>query len=68
MSDATATDADTDVDPAALAALKHVGFVGDLSETKVSCAALADRLDASRRSNPRATSSATLSTTGSGSG
>ena len=53
MSDATATDADTDVDPAALAALKHVGFVGDLSETKVSCAALADRLDASTQTASR---------------
>lgn len=53
MSDATATDADTDVDPAALAALKHVGLVGGLSETKVSCAALGDRLDASTQTASR---------------
>jgi len=53
MSDATATDADTDVGPAALAALKHVGIVGDLSETKVSCAALGDRLDASTQTASR---------------
>ena len=53
MSDATATDAETDVDPAALAALKHVGLVGGLSETKVSCAALGDRLDASTQTASR---------------
>ncbi|VTT87019.1 DNA-binding HTH domain in riboflavin kinase / CTP-dependent archaeal riboflavin kinase [Halorubrum sp. DM2] len=53
MSDATATDANTDVDPAALAALKHVGLVGGLSETKVSCAALGDRLDASTQTASR---------------
>jgi riboflavin kinase len=53
MSDATATDADTDVDSAALAALKHVGLVGGLSETKVSCAALGDRLDASTQTASR---------------
>ena len=53
MSDATATDAETDVDPAAIAALKHVGLVGGLSETKVSCAALGDRLDASTQTASR---------------
>ncbi|KOX95791.1 MULTISPECIES: DUF120 domain-containing protein [Halorubrum] len=53
MSDATATDAAADVDPAALAALKHVGLVGGLSETKVSCAALGDQLDASTQTASR---------------
>ncbi|TKX83115.1 DUF120 domain-containing protein, partial [Halorubrum sp. SS5] len=53
MSDATVTDAAADVDPAALAALKHVGLVGGLSETKVSCAALGDRLDASTQTASR---------------
>ena len=53
MSDATATDAETDVDPAAIAALKHVGLVGGLSETKVSCAALGDRLDATTQTASR---------------
>jgi len=49
MTEATATD----LDPAALAALKHVGLVGGLAETKVSCAALGDRLDASTQTASR---------------
>ncbi len=40
-------------DPAALAALKHVALAGRLTETKVSCAALADRLDASTQTASR---------------
>jgi len=50
MAEATAT---TDPDPAAIAALKHVGLVGGLTETKVSCAALGDRLDASTQTASR---------------
>jgi len=50
MAEATAT---ADPDPAALAALKHVGLVGGLTETKVSCAALGDRLDASTQTASR---------------
>ena len=49
MTESTATD----LDPAALAALKHVGLVGGLAETKVSCAALGDRLDASTQTASR---------------
>ena len=40
-------------DPAELAALKHVALVGALSETKVSCAALGDELDASTQTASR---------------
>ena len=50
MAEATAT---TTPDPAAIAALKHVGLVGGLTETKVSCAALGDRLDASTQTASR---------------
>lgn len=50
MSEATAT---TDPGPAAIAALKHVGLVGGLSETKVSCAALGDQLGASTQTASR---------------
>ena len=50
MAEATAA---TDLDPAAVAALKHVGLVGGLTETKVSCAALGDRLDASTQTASR---------------
>ena len=50
MPEATAT---TNPDPAAIAALKHVGLVGGLTETKVSCAALGDRLDASTQTASR---------------
>lgn len=49
MTESTATD----LDSAALAALKHVGLVGGLAETKVSCAALGDRLDASTQTASR---------------
>ena len=49
MSDATTARAD----PAAMAALKHVALAGGLSETKVSCAALGDRLDASTQTASR---------------
>jgi riboflavin kinase len=48
-----ATGAEPDVDAAALAALKHVGLAGGLSETKVSCAALGDRLGASTQTASR---------------
>ena len=50
MAEATAA---TDPDPAAIAALKHVGLVGGLTETKVSCAAIGDRLDASTQTASR---------------
>ena len=40
-------------DPAATAALKHVALAGGLTETKVSCAALGDRLDASTQTASR---------------
>ncbi|WP_418283887.1 DUF120 domain-containing protein [Halorubrum sp. DTA46] len=50
MAEATVS---TDPDPAAIAALKHVGLVGGLTETKVSCAALGDRLDASTQTASR---------------
>ncbi|MGQ3328454.1 MULTISPECIES: DUF120 domain-containing protein [Halorubrum] len=50
MAEATST---ADPDPAAIAALKHVGLVGGLTETKVSCAALGDRLDASTQTASR---------------
>ncbi|MWV65302.1 DUF120 domain-containing protein [Halorubrum sp. JWXQ-INN 858] len=40
-------------DPAALAALKHVALAGGLTETKVSCAALGDRLGASTQTASR---------------
>jgi riboflavin kinase len=50
MAEATAA---TTPDPAAIAALKHVGLVGGLTETKVSCAALGDRLDASTQTASR---------------
>lgn len=43
----------TEVDPAGIAALKHVALAGGLSETKVSCAALGDRLDASTQTASR---------------
>jgi riboflavin kinase len=43
----------TDVDPAERAALKAVALEGGLSETKVSCAALGDRLDASTQTASR---------------
>ena len=43
----------TDPDPAALAALKHVALAGRLTETKVSCAALGDRLGASTQTASR---------------
>ncbi|MES3161109.1 MAG: CTP-dependent riboflavin kinase [Halorubrum sp.] len=49
MSETTAATAD----PAAIAALKHVALAGGLSETKVSCAALGDRLDASTQTASR---------------
>ncbi len=49
MSETTAATAD----PAAMAALKHVALAGGLSETKVSCAALGDRLDASTQTASR---------------
>ncbi|SNR41026.1 DUF120 domain-containing protein [Halorubrum vacuolatum] len=42
-----------DLDPAVLAALKHVALAGRLTETKVSCAALADRLGASTQTASR---------------
>ncbi|WP_418283033.1 DUF120 domain-containing protein [Halorubrum sp. DTA98] len=45
--------ATTETDPAELAALKHVALVGGLAETKVSCAALGDRLDASTQTASR---------------
>jgi len=50
MAEATST---ADPDPAAIAALKHVGLAGGLTETKVSCAALGDRLDASTQTASR---------------
>jgi len=40
-------------DPAAMAALKHVALAGGLTETKVSCAALSDRLGASTQTASR---------------
>jgi len=40
-------------DPATMAALKHVALAGGLSETKVSCATLGDRLDASTQTASR---------------
>jgi len=43
----------TDADPAERAALKAVALEGGLSETKVSCAALGDRLDASTQTASR---------------
>ena len=49
MSETTAATAD----PAAIAALKHVALAGGLNETKVSCAALGDRLDASTQTASR---------------
>ncbi len=39
--------------PATLAALKHVALAGELAETKVSCAALGARLDASTQTASR---------------
>jgi len=50
MAESTST---TDSDPAAIAALRQVGLVGGLTETKVSCAALSDRLDASTQTASR---------------
>ncbi|RAW45304.1 DUF120 domain-containing protein [Halorubrum sp. 48-1-W] len=49
MSEATTAAAD----PAAMAALKHVALAGGLTETKVSCATLGDRLDASTQTASR---------------
>ena len=49
MSEATAAT----VDPAAITALKHVALAGGLSETKVSCATLGDRLGASTQTASR---------------
>ncbi len=49
MSEATAATPD----PAAMAALKHVALAGGLTETKVSCAALGDRLGASTQTASR---------------
>ncbi|GAB3414944.1 DUF120 domain-containing protein [Haloparvum alkalitolerans] len=43
----------TDVGPDELAALKHVALADGLTETKVSCAALGDRLDASTQTASR---------------
>ena len=43
----------TGTDPAAMAALKQVALAGGLAETKVSCAALGDRLDASTQTASR---------------
>ena len=43
----------TDVGPDELAALKHVALGDGLTETKVSCAALGDRLDASTQTASR---------------
>lgn len=43
----------TDIGPDELAALKHVALSGGLAETKVSCAALGDRLDASTQTASR---------------